>query len=65
MNVAPPKYVSTGVAAKALGVDRGTLARWWANGDVTPAYVTPGGQARWDMDDLKRQLRDRRKAEDD
>ncbi len=48
-----------------LGVHRGTLARWWANGDVTPSYVTPGGQARWDLDDLRRQLRERPPATDD
>jgi len=57
--------VGTSEAAKVLGVHRGTLARWWANGDVTPSYVTPGGQARWDLDDLRRQLRERPPATDD
>jgi DNA-binding transcriptional MerR regulator len=52
----PPKLVSTGVAAKELGVGRATLARWWKDRLVSPAVVTAGGQARWDMDDLKRQL---------
>jgi predicted site-specific integrase-resolvase len=56
--------VPTGVAAKALGVNRGTLARWWAEGLVEPALVTPGGHARWNIEDLKRQLRERPKSED-
>jgi predicted site-specific integrase-resolvase len=59
-----PKLVPTGVAADAIGVDRGTLHRWWrVDGIVTPTLVTAGGHARWDIDDLKRQLRERRKPE--
>ena len=52
----PPKLVPTGVAAKAIGVDRGTLHRWWTEKKVAPELVTPGGHARWDVDDLRRQL---------
>ncbi|MFI6307449.1 MerR family transcriptional regulator [Amycolatopsis thailandensis] len=52
----PPKLVATGVAAQAIGVDRGTLVRWWQQKKVTPAVVTPGGHARWDLEDLRRQL---------
>lgn len=52
----PPKLVPTGVAAQALGVDRGTLVRWWQQKMVTPTVVTPGGHARWDLDDLREQL---------
>jgi predicted site-specific integrase-resolvase len=58
------KLVSTGIAAKAIGVDRGTLVRWWQAALVTPALVTPGGHARWDIDDLKRQLREQQERED-
>lgn len=50
------RLVPTGDAAKAIGVGRSTLARWMAEGLVKPALVTPGGHARWDVDDLKRQL---------
>jgi predicted site-specific integrase-resolvase len=50
------RLVPTGDAAKAIGVGRSTLARWMADGVVKPALVTPGGHARWDIDDLKRQL---------
>jgi DNA-binding transcriptional MerR regulator len=55
----PSKLVPTGDAAKEIGVARTTLARWWQHGLVEPALVTAGGHARWDVDDLKRQLRER------
>lgn len=48
--------MSTGDAAKALGVHRATLTRWAARGYVTPAFRTPGGQARWLLSDLRAQL---------
>jgi len=50
------RLVPTGDAARAIGVGRSTLARWMAEGLVKPALVTPGGHARWDVDDLRRQL---------
>lgn len=58
VSIMPPKLVSTGVAAKEFGIDRGTLVRWWQAGQVTPAVVTPGGHARWDLQELRQQLRD-------
>jgi predicted site-specific integrase-resolvase len=51
------QYVTTAVAARRIGVGVSTLQRWAAQGIVTPAWRTPGGQARWDVDDLKAQLR--------
>jgi hypothetical protein len=48
---------ATRVAAKAIGVGVSTLQRWAARGVVAPALRTPGGQARWDIEDLKAQLR--------
>jgi DNA-binding transcriptional MerR regulator len=50
------KLITTGEAAKEVGVDRGTLHRWWQEGIVEPSLVTAGGQGRWDIDDLRRQL---------
>lgn len=49
--------VPTGVAAKAIGVAHSTLARWWKEGVVHPSLVTPGNHARWDVEDLRAQLR--------
>jgi hypothetical protein len=36
------ELVATGVAAKQIGVHRGTLVRWWQQGLVEPELVTPG-----------------------
>ena len=52
----PTRLVSTGDAARHLGVDRSTLGRWVAAGVVKPARRTVGGQYRWDLRDLQRQL---------
>jgi predicted site-specific integrase-resolvase len=60
--VTSENLVPTEVAAKAIGVSRRSLVRWWKAGTVTPALVTPGGHARWDVEDLKRQLREQRKG---
>lgn len=49
--------VGTGEAAAALGVDRRTLTRWANRGAVTPASTTVGGYMRWDLDQLREQLR--------
>jgi DNA-binding transcriptional MerR regulator len=61
----PPKLVPTGVAAAEIGVARATLARWWQQGLVKPALITPGGHARWDVDQLRRDLRDLRQRDED
>ena len=50
-------YVTSREAAEAVGVGLSTLQAWAARGIVTPAWRTPGGQARWDVDDLRRQLK--------
>jgi excisionase family DNA binding protein len=53
-------YVTTREAAKAIGVGHMTLLRWMKAGQVTAAARTPGGQYRWDLDDLRRQLAERK-----
>lgn len=50
------KLVTTGKAAAALGVDPATLWRWQQSGRITPSWVTPGGHARWDVAELRKQL---------
>lgn len=51
------RLVSTNAAARALGVSRSTLWRWFHDGLVTPATQMPGKHKRWDVDDLRRQMR--------
>jgi 8-oxo-dGTP pyrophosphatase MutT (NUDIX family) len=50
------KWLSTSQAAAALDVDPSTLWRWQQKGMITPSWTTPGGQARWDLDELHQQL---------
>lgn len=57
-----PAPVPTSVAAAAIGVGHSTLARWWKEGKVTPVMVTPGGHARWNVEDLREQLRAQRRG---
>jgi len=52
-------YITTGDAARALGVSSATLTRWAAAGVVAPAERTAGGHFRWDMTSLRAQLRRR------
>lgn len=51
------RYVTTGDAARGLGISSATLTRWAAAGIVTPAERTAGGHFRWDMTSLRAQLR--------
>jgi 8-oxo-dGTP pyrophosphatase MutT (NUDIX family) len=51
------RHVTTGKAADELGVSLTTLQRWAHQGLVTPALRTAGGHFRWDLDDLRGQLR--------
>src|SRR5215468_4126767 len=48
--------LTTRRAADAIGVGVSTLQAWAVAGTVTPAWRTPGGHARWDLEDLRRQL---------
>jgi 8-oxo-dGTP pyrophosphatase MutT (NUDIX family) len=49
-------YLNSRAAALALGIGRSTLYRWAQTGYIKPAFVTPSGQRRWDLADVKRQL---------
>lgn len=52
------ELIPTGQAAKALGVSVRTLQQWVRDGIVTPALTTGGGQHRFDLAELKEQLRE-------
>lgn len=58
------RHVRTAEAARLLDVDPSTLARWARQGIVQPVNRTAGGQARWDLDELRRQLDAYRNRED-
>jgi 8-oxo-dGTP diphosphatase len=50
------EYLTTGQAARALGLSIDSLQRWAKDGLVTPAFTTRGGRYRWLLDDLLAQL---------
>jgi len=56
MSESEQRLVTTGAAARALGIDRSTLTRWAAAGVTKPAVRTAGGHMRWDLDRLREQL---------
>jgi DNA-binding transcriptional MerR regulator len=53
------KLLTTAQAAARLGIDRRTLARYAQQKLLTPTLVLPSGHLRWDMADIRRQLRER------
>jgi len=53
----PARLLTTREAADAIGVPRNTLQRWAHGGIVTPADTTTSGHRRWDLDDLRAQMR--------
>jgi DNA-binding transcriptional MerR regulator len=57
--VSPPKLLTTAQAAEHLGIDRRTLARYARQGLLVPTLTLPTGHHRWDLDDIRRQLRER------
>jgi excisionase family DNA binding protein len=58
--VEDPALLTTAQAAQHLGVHRRTLARYAERGQLTPTLVLPSGHLRWNLEDLRRQLRELR-----
>jgi DNA-binding transcriptional MerR regulator len=56
MSVVAERLLNTEKAARALDVHPTTLRRWAKAGIVTSANRTAGGHARWDLDELRRQV---------
>ncbi|MDN5918669.1 MAG: MerR family DNA-binding transcriptional regulator [Pseudonocardia sp.] len=52
-----PALIRTAEAARALGVSSATLRRWARAGKVKPAERTLGGQDRWNLTELREQIR--------
>jgi hypothetical protein len=57
MVAAHPALLTGAEAARRVGLDPVALSRWTRRGRLTPAARTPGGHCRWDLDDLRMQLR--------
>jgi DNA-binding transcriptional MerR regulator len=52
-----PRLVTTSELARALGLHMRTIQRYRAEGLITPEVETKGGHARWDVEQVKEQLR--------
>lgn len=52
-----PELVTTGEAARALGVNIRTLQKWAKAGLLEPDHRTVGGHARWDVERVRDELR--------
>ena len=48
--------VSTGEAARELGVSSRVLRKWAEQGVLIPDLVTPGGHYRWNIDRIRAEL---------
>jgi DNA-binding transcriptional MerR regulator len=55
-----PRVVSTTALARALGLSPRSIQRYVTAGLITPEFVTPGGHYRWDVDNVRQQLRELR-----
>jgi excisionase family DNA binding protein len=62
-----PDLLTTAQAARLLGISSRTLVRYAEKGYVKPTMVLPSGHRRWDLEDVRRQLRElrQRAAEDE
>lgn len=52
------RLLTSGELARALGISHRSITHYAKTGQLDPALTTPGGQYRWDLDDVKRQLRE-------
>jgi excisionase family DNA binding protein len=55
--------LTTKEAADAIGISNQTLQRYVKEKKVRPTLRLPSGQMRWDLDDLKHQLREKDEGE--
>jgi excisionase family DNA binding protein len=58
------RLLSTGEVAKELGVSRASVLAWVRDGKITPTLTTPGGHHRFDLEDVRRQLRELRQRDE-
>ena len=54
------RLLTTGELARELGVSRGAVVKWARDGLIVPEFTTPGGHLRWDLEDVRRQVRELR-----
>ena len=55
--VAPSDYLTTPELARALRLSEKSVRRYHRDGKIQPEYTTPGGQHRWNLENVLAQLR--------
>jgi len=50
------RLLTSSELAAELGLSRQSIARYAARGWITPALRTPGGQYRWNIDDVTAEM---------
>ncbi len=61
--MAPDRLVTTSELARALSLSKRTIQRYRSLGVLVPELESPGGHARWDVENVKQQLRDLRRKD--
>lgn len=51
-----PRLVTSDVLARQLGVSRRSISRYVQRGWLVPAFTTPGGVYKFDVDEARKQL---------
>ncbi|MGI8309411.1 helix-turn-helix domain-containing protein [Saccharopolyspora hattusasensis] len=51
------RLLSSGELAKELGISRRSISRYADEGLITVALVTPGGKYRFDLETVRKELR--------
>jgi predicted site-specific integrase-resolvase len=62
--VAEPELLTTSDLARRLNLSTKSIYRYYRDGKITPEFTTPGGEHRWNVEDVKEQLRALRKRAD-
>jgi hypothetical protein len=57
-NVEPDRLLTTGEVARALRISRGAVLKWAVEGYLVPTLTTAGGHHRWDLEDVREQIRE-------
>lgn len=59
-----PDELTSGQLARELGVSHRAVLKWAEQGVITPEWTTPGGHHRWDLDKVRKELRQQRRRDD-
>ena len=56
--MADEELLTTSQLARALGLSLSSIKRYISAGQIKPDLITPGGHYRWNVESVRRQLRE-------